>query len=932
MDYKGTLNMPQTRFEMKANLPQREPEMLRRWEAMDLYRLVQQSRAGRPRWVLHDGPPYANGDIHLGTAMNKILKDMVVKAATAFGYDAPYVPGWDTHGLPIERKALEEFKLDRKAVDPVELRRTCAAFAHKYRDLQREQFKRLGVRGDWDHPYMTLAPEYEAKQIEVFAAMALKGHIYRGLKPVYWCPEDETALAEAEIEYADKTSHSIYVRFPVRDGRGRLPAGSFVVIWTTTPWTLPGNLAIALHPEAEYALYDTDRGALLLAKELATRVAAACGFTLQGERQSFRGADLEGVVCQHPLYDRDSLVILGEHVTIEDGTGCVHTAPGHGHEDFAVGMKYGLEPLNPVDDRGVFTSQAGRYAGMYYEKGNKAIIADLEAAGHLLKAGTIQHAYAHCWRCKQPVLYRTTVQWFASVEGFRREALAAIDAVEWVPEWGIDRIRNMVADRGDWCISRQRSWGVPIPIFSCRRCDEPLMEAAAFRAVADRFRREGSEAWWTRSEAELLPPGMVCRKCGGTEFRKEPHTMDVWFDSGSSHAAVCEERPELHWPADMYLEGTDQHRGWFQSSLLTAVAYRGRAPYKTVLTHGFIVDEQGRKMSKSLGNVVNPLEVCNQYGADVLRLWVAASDYRADLACSPNILKQVAEVYRKIRNTFRFMLGNLYDFNPGTDPVGRQHLLPVDRWALHRLQEVVRRARESYQAYEYHTVYHEVNRFVTVDLSAVYLDVVKDRLYCSLPRGPERRAAQTVIYRITDALLRILMPVLAFTTEEVYDHLPRPQGAPATVQLLEMPAVDPDWVDEELGRDFAELMAVRGSVYQAMEQARAARVVGKSEEATVHLYVTGDGLAQLLERYSGELPALLKVSGVRLYRGGAQAAPSGSFFAEGPSGLQVAVTKSEGAACVRCLFFRPLGHVAEHPHLCQRCTQVVLSLHAGNQG
>lgn len=932
MDYKDTLNMPRTRFEMKANLPQREPEMLKRWEEIDLYRAVQASRQGRPKWVLHDGPPYANGDIHLGTAMNKILKDIVVKVATAMGYDAPYVPGWDTHGLPIELKALAEFKIDRKKIDPVELRRKCAEFALKYKDVQREQFKRLGVRGDWDHPYLTLSPEYEARQIEVFAAMALKGHIYRGLKPVYWCPEDETALAEAEIEYAEKTSHSIYVRFPVSDSRGKLPEGAHFVIWTTTPWTLPGNLAIALHPQAEYGLYDTDRGALVLARELAPRVAEACGLTLQGERQSFRGADLEGVVCRHPLFDRPSLVILGEHVTIEDGTGCVHTAPGHGHEDFEAGMRYGLEPLNPVDDRGVFNEKAGKYAGMFYEKGNQAIIADLEAAGALLQHGTIRHSYAHCWRCKKPVIYRATVQWFASVDGFREQALQNIDAVQWVPEWGIDRIRNMVADRGDWCISRQRVWGMPIPIFSCTACGEPLIQEQAFRAVADRFRREGSEAWWTRTEAELLPPGMACARCGGTSFKKEPHTMDVWFDSGSSHAAVLEERPELHWPADMYLEGTDQHRGWFQSSLLTATAYRGRAPYRTVLTHGFIVDEQGRKMSKSLGNVVNPLEVCNQFGADVLRLWVAASDYRADLACSQGILKQVAEVYRKIRNTFRFLLGNLYDFHPETDAAARADLLPVDRWAMHRLQEVVRIARESYAAYEYHTVYHEINRFVTGDLSAVYLDVTKDRLYCSLPNSTERRAAQTVIYRIADALMRILMPVLAFTTEEVYEHLPKSAGSPVSVQMLELPAIDPDSVDEELGRDFAELMEVRAGVYQAIEQARAAKAIGKSEEATVHLYVTGEHHARLLEKYASELPAFLKVSRVRIYGGGAQEAPSGTFFGEGPSGLKVSVERSAGEQCQRCLFFKPTGFAAEHPHLCERCTQVVLSLHAGNRG
>ncbi|BDG60736.1 isoleucine--tRNA ligase [Caldinitratiruptor microaerophilus] len=927
MDYKYTLNMPRTDFPMKANLPQREPEILRWWDEIGLYERVREARRGRPQFILHDGPPYANGEIHLGTALNKVLKDMVNKVATAFGYDAPYVPGWDTHGLPIELRALQELGVDRRQIDPVELRRRCHEYALKYRDIQREQFRRLGVRGDWDHPYMTLAPEYEAKQVEVFAAMARKGHIYKGLKPVYWCADCETALAEAEVEYRDKVSPSIYVRFRVTDGKGKLPEGSYVAIWTTTPWTLPGNLAIALHPEHEYGLYPTDKGDMLLATALAERVLQACGLRGGPAKATFKGAELEGAVCRHPFIERDSVLILGEHVTVEDGTGCVHTAPGHGHEDFEVGQKYGLEPLNPIDDQGRFTEAGGKFAGMFYADANQAIIDELERVGALLHAGTIQHSYAHCWRCKNPVLYRATVQWFASVEGFREEALRAIDEVEWVPAWGRERIRNMVADRSDWCISRQRAWGVPIPILTCKGCGEPLMTDAAFAAVADLFRREGSGAWWTREAAEILPAGTTCPRCGGSEFEKEPHIMDVWFDSGSSHAAVLEERPELRWPSDMYLEGSDQHRGWFQSSLLTAVVYRGRAPYRTVLTHGFVVDEEGRKMSKSLGNVVNPQEVVAEYGADVFRLWVAASDYRNDMACSPNILRQTAEVYRKIRNTFRFLLGNLYDFDPERDAVARDGMRPIDRWILHRLQEVVGRAREAYRDYEYHLVYHELNRFITVDLSAVYLDAVKDRLYTGLPHGTERRAAQTAMYRVTDALVRLLVPILAFTTEEVYRHMPRPAGAPISVQLLEMPEVDPGFVDENLGAEWARLLEVRETVARALEQARAAKAIGRSEEAAVHLYVEGDSLAQVLQKYVGDLPELLKVSQLRLYAGG-QEAPSGAFFAEGPSGLRVAVTRAEGEECPRCWFYRPKAGLSAHPDLCERCAGVVLALEA----
>lgn len=930
MDYKATLNMPRTEFPMKANLPQREPEQLRAWAEMDLYSTVQKATAGRQKFVLHDGPPYANGDIHLGTAMNKVLKDIIVKHATMAGYDAPYVPGWDTHGLPIELKALKALKLDRHKIDPVELRQKCAEYARHWVGVQREEFQRLGVRGDWEHPYLTLEPAFEAKEIEVFGAMAMQGHIYRGMKPVYWCPVDETALAEAEVEYADKTSFSIYVRFPVVDGKGLLPEGSYMVIWTTTPWTMPANLAICLHPDVEYGLYATEKGDLVLAEALAEKVFEAIGVPAGERKATFKGADLEGVTYRHLLFDRVSPVILGDHVTTEDGTGAVHTAPGHGHEDFAVGQKYGLPVLCPVNDKGVFTEAAGQFAGMYYEKANPVIIEALEQAGMLLAQGKIRHSYAHCWRCQNPVIYRATVQWFAKVEGFMETALDAIKEVQWVPEWGYNRIHNMVEGLSDWCISRQRSWGVPIPILTCDSCNEPAYEQKVFDRVAEIVSREGTDAWWNRPAEDFYPEGgLVCRHCGGRHFHKEKDILDVWFDSGSTHVGVLETRPELRWPADLYLEGSDQHRGWFKSSLLTSVVARnGKPPYKAVLTHGYTVDEKGRKMSKSLGNGVDPMEVCKQYGADILRLWVASSDYRGDVSASPNIIKQVAEAYRKIRNTLRYLLGNLHDYNPETDAMGREDLLEIDRWAMHRLQEVVERVAGAYRNYDFHLVYHTLNNYCAVDLSAVYLDVLKDRLYTSRPDSPERRSAQTVLYAVADALIRMLTPVLSFTAEEAYRYLPKGAGAAATTQLLSMPEPDNSFVDEALGEQWEKLLAVREAVQAVLEKARADKHIGSSQEAAVHLYATGGaegGLADLLQAHLSDLPGLFIVSDVKLFAGG-QSAPSGTYYGKGPDDLSIEVVRASGEKCERCWNYRELGSVAQHPTLCQRCAGVVLSL------
>lgn len=928
-DYKTTLNMPRTDFPMKANLPQREPEILKRWEELDLYNLVQKSRTDHPSFILHDGPPYANGDIHLGHALNKILKDLVVKYATMAGYNSPYVPGYDTHGLPIELKALKDGKLDRSKIDPVELRRSCAATATHWANVQSEQFQRLGVRGDWANPYLTLQPAFEAREVEVFGKMASQGHVYRGLKPVYWCAVDETALAEAEVEYADKSSHSIYVRFPVVDGKGLLPQGASVVIWTTTPWTLPANLAVALHPTVEYGLYATEKGDLLVAQALARKVFEATGLPEAPLKASFTGAELEGVTYRHLLYDRVSPLILGEHVTTEDGTGLVHTAPGHGHEDFAVGQQYGLPVLNPVNGKGVFTEEAGPFAGMFYEKANPAIIEALQAAEMLLGHSKIRHSYAHCWRCHNPVIYRATVQWFAKVEGFMETAMKAINAVQWIPEWGQNRIENMVQGLSDWCISRQRAWGMPIPILTCERCDQPSFDERVFGKVASIFEQEGSDAWWLRPAHDFYPGGgLTCAHCGSTEFRKEKDILDVWFDSGSSYAGVLETRPGLSWPADLYLEGSDQHRGWFKSSLLTSVVARGgKPPYRAVLTHGFTVDEQGRKMSKSLGNGIDPHDVIKQYGADILRLWVASTDYRGDMALSQNILKQVAESYRKIRNTLRYLLGNLHDFNPATDTVSKEQMEEIDRWAMHRLQEVIARVGAAYKNYDFHLVYHALNNYCSVDLSATYLDVLKDRLYTSRADSVERRSAQTVLYSVADALVRLLTPILSFTAEEAYQYLPKAETAPPTPQVLLLPQADPAYLDRELGERWERLLAVRESVQMVLEKARADKHIGSSQEAAVHLYVTGgEGhLPELLRSYLAHLPGLFIVSDVRLFEGG-QTAPSGTYFGKGPGDLSIEVVRASGEKCERCWNRRELGVIPQHPTLCERCAGVVISL------
>lgn len=926
MDYSKTLNLPKTDFPMRANLPEREPQILKFWEERGLYKAVQEANRGKPKFILHDGPPYANGDIHLGHTLNKILKDIIVKYRSMSGYDAPYVPGWDTHGLPIEQQAIKNLGLDRRQVDVLEFRRRCREYALKYVEIQREQFKRLGVRGDWEHPYLTLEPEYEAIQIGIFGEMAKKGYIYKGRKPVYWCTDCETALAEAEVEYEEKRSPSIYVKFPVVDGRGILePRTTYVIIWTTTPWTLPANVAIALHPEANYLVVEVGEEKFLWAEPLHERVVELLGLREYHILGRFQGSELEGVVCRNPLLDRESLVILGEHVTMDQGTGCVHTAPGHGLEDFEIGQRYKLPILSPLDDQGRFTAEVPQLQGLFVEEANKEIVKELEKRGLLLHFGFITHQYPHCWRCKQPVIFRATEQWFASVDGFRQEALEAIRQVKWIPAWGEERIYRMVAERSDWCISRQRSWGVPIPIFYCLHCGKEIINDATIRYLQDLFRQYGSDVWFAREAAELVPPGLTCPECGSREFRKETDIMDVWFDSGSSHAAVLETRPELSWPADLYLEGSDQYRGWFNSSLSTAVATRGQAPYRAVLTHGFLVDEEGRKMSKSLGNGIDPADVIKIMGADILRLWVASSDYRRDVAASFNIFRQVVDAYRKIRNTFRFLLGNLYDFNPEQDAVPYHQMLELDRFILVKLQHLIEKVTRAYEEYEFHVVYHAIYSFCVTDLSATYLDILKDRLYTWEAKSLGRRSAQTALYQILDVLVRLLTPILAFTTEEVWQHLPG-ANKPWSVQLSSWPSLKKEYLDEELEAKWDKVFKVREEVNRALEQARREQGLGNSLNACVHLYPEAK-LYRFLNPLEEELPTAFIVSRVVLHKPSEKAPEEGSVEATEVEGLKIYVEPAPGRKCERCWrVSEEVGKEAAYPDLCPRCAAVLRSL------
>ena len=925
-DYNKTLNLPKTDFAMRAALPQREPQMLEQWEEDRVYDKMVARNEGKPDFMFHDGPPYANAAIHLGTALNKILKDFIVRSKNMMGYHAPYIPGWDTHGLPIELKALKELGVEN-IPSKIELRRHCRDFALYHVENQKKQFKRLGTLADYDHPYLTLRPEFEAKQIEIFGEMAKKGYIYKGLKPVYWCSDCGTALAEAEIEYNEDPCNSIYVRFPLVDDKGILTgmgadlSRTYIVIWTTTTWTLPGNTAICVGPEYEYVLVKAGEDYYVMARELMDSTMKAAGIAQYQVVGSVQGKDLEYMTYRHCFFDRVSPVIVGDHVTLESGTGCVHTAPGHGVEDFEVCAQHYPEVpvLVPVDSEGRMTAEAGQFQGLTTEEANVAIFHHLQETGALFASEKIIHQYPHCWRCKKPVLFRATEQWFCSIDGFKDAALQAIQSVKWIPEWGEGRITNMVRDRSDWCISRQRTWGVPIPIFYCEECGESIVTDETIQAVSDWFRKEGSDAWYTHDAKELLPEGFVCPHCGKSHgFRKETDIMDVWFDSGCSHAAVMDERDGLSWPADLYLEGADQYRGWFQSSLLTSVAWRGVAPYRATCTHGWVVDGEGRKMSKSLGNGIDPDEVISQYGADILRLWVCSSDYHADIRISKDILKQLSEGYRKIRNTARYILGNLYDFDPNKDMVPEEELTELDRWALAKMDALVGEVRRAYEDYEFHNAYHAVHNFCTVDMSNFYLDVLKDRLYTEKADSKGRRAAQTTIYRILRDLTLVLAPVLAFTADEIWRSMPAQEGFDHSHPVLnDMPVCRGLAADEAFMAKWDRIHAIRDDVNKSLETARAAKVIGKSLEAEVELHCDGE-LYDFVTSVQEMLPDVFIVSKVDLVK---DTAGKDTGVVEG---LSVTVKVAGGAKCERCwVHSDTVGQNPAHPTLCARCAAIV---------
>ncbi|MFY4773796.1 isoleucine--tRNA ligase [Metabacillus sp. RGM 3146] len=916
MEYKDTLLMPNTEFPMRGNLPKREPEMQKKWEEANIYKRVQERTEGRPLFVLHDGPPYANGDLHMGHALNKVLKDFIVRYKSMSGYQAPYVPGWDTHGLPIETALTKNKKVNRKEMSVAEFRKLCEEYAWTQIENQRTQFKSLGVRGDWENPYVTLKPEYEAEQIKVFGEMAKKGYIYKGKKPVYWSPSSESALAEAEIEYQDKRSPSIYVAFEVTDGKEALDNGDKIIIWTTTPWTIPANLGISVHPALDYSVVNVDGNRYVVAAELLESVAKTLEWEDFEVVRTVKGQSLDRVIAKHPIYNRESLVMLGEHVTTDAGTGCVHTAPGHGEDDFIVGQSYGLDVLCPVDEKGYMTNEAPGFEGIFYDKANKPITEKLQENGALLKLSFITHSYPHDWRTKKPTIFRATAQWFASIKDFRSELLTAVKETKWVPAWGETRLYNMVRDRGDWCISRQRAWGVPIPVFYAEN-GEPIITNETIDHVSALFREHGSNIWFEKTAKELLPEGFTHKDSPNGQFTKENDIMDVWFDSGSSHQAVLHAREDLQRPADLYLEGSDQYRGWFNSSLSTAVAVTGKAPYKGVLSHGFALDGEGRKMSKSLGNVVLPSKVMNQLGADILRLWVASVDYQADVRVSDAILKQVAEVYRKIRNTFRFLLGNLSDFNPEKDAIGTAELREVDRYMLVKLNKLIDKVRDAYENYEFAVIYHNIHNFFTIELSSFYLDFAKDVLYIEAADNKERRAIQTVLYETLLTAVKLTAPILPHTADEVWEKIDSVQEE--SVQLVDMPESTTLENADQIEKKWDAFMALRDDVLKALEVARNEKVIGKSLTADVKLYPSQKA-KELLESVQEDLKQLFIVSSFSIAGSYEEAPESAQTFDQ----AKIIIEKAEGETCERCwIVTKEVGENPEHPTLCHRCASIV---------
>ena len=923
LDYNKTLNLPQTSFPMRAGLPVREPEYLKEWYENHLYERAVERNKGKEPFIIHDGPPYANGDIHIGHALNKILKDFIERFALMDGKYAPFVPGYDTHGLPIELRVLRQLNAENSTMSKVEIRRACREYAQRFVDIQTEEFKRLGCLGDWDHSYKTMAKEFEAEQVKVFGTMAEKGYIYKGLKPVYWCSHCGTALAEAEIEYSDDPCTSIYVRFPATEDNGflqenGLPLGkTYFLIWTTTTWTIPGNQGICLNPEFDYSVVKTGDEYYVIATELVEDTMKAGGVTEYETVLHAKGSAFENIKSRHPFLDRETVVMVDDYVTLDAGTGCVHNASGHGLEDFEVCSRYGLPVIVVVDSEGHMTADAGEdIMGLTTDEATPIILQKLIDTKALFARSEIVHQYPHCWRCHEPVLFRATEQWFCSVKGFAEETVKAINEVKWIPDWGRDRMTSMVLERTDWCISRQKSWGVPIPAFYCKNCGHYHITHESIEAVSELFEREGSDAWYIRDAAEILPEGTKCAYCGGTEFTKEEDIMDVWFDSGSSHFAVLRKRPELVWPCDLYLEGGDQYRGWFQSSLLTSVACLGQAPYRGVLSHGWTVDEQGRKMSKSLGNGIDPNDVVKQYGADILRLLFASCDYHADVKLSHDILKQLSDSYRKVRNTARFILGNLYDFDPDKDSVPLSEMEEIDRYAVARLNEVIRTALACYREYDFNGVYRAIHSFCVIDLSNVYLDILKNRLYVERSDSRTRRSAQTAIYTILSAVTRLLAPILCFTTDEIWKELPACSGFDHSAVLLnDMPAPYEVSFSEEDMAKWTRILEVRSDVMKALEEARTAKVIGASLEACVTLHAQGEEL-EFIRSVEGFLKDVFITSDVHVTGEG-----KGTYEGETVS---VDVEKAAGEKCERCWSYdTTVGQDPDHPTICARCAEVI---------
>ncbi|WP_297870456.1 isoleucine--tRNA ligase [uncultured Oscillibacter sp.] len=918
MDYNKTIHLPKTDFPMRAGLPKREPEMLKRWEAEDLYHELLKKNEGKPLFSLHDGPPFSNGSIHMGTAMNKAIKDIITRSYAMRGYYTPYIPGWDNHGMPIESNIIKQNKLNHKAMSIPDFRSACHDFALHYVNVQRDAFKRIGVVGDWDHPYLTMDPGFEAEEVKVFGAMYKKGYIYKGLKPVYWCPHDETALAEAEIEYQDDPCTTVYVKFPMHDDQGKLSSYDrsklFFVIWTTTIWTLPGNLAIALHPAESYAIVKASNGEhYIMAEALTEKVMGLGGFDNWEIVETHPGSFFENMLADHPFLPKTSRLLLADYVTMDSGTGCVHTAPGFGADDYQTCRRYGMDMVVPVDDQGKHTDYAGKYAGMTTDASNPVILADMKESGMLFAQEDIVHSYPHCWRCKSPIIFRATPQWFCSVDSFKEEAVAAADEVRWVPKWGIDRMKSMIRERADWCISRQRRWGLPIPVVYCKDCGKPVVTDETISAISALFAAEGSNAWFAKEAEEILPAGFACPHCGGkTGFEKETDTLDGWFDSGSTHYAAMK-KDQGFWPATMYMEGLDQYRGWFQSSLLTAVGAFGKgAPFKECVTHGWTVDGEGKAMHKSAGNGMDPAEVIDKYGADILRLWAANTDYHADVRCSHEIFKQLSQNYLKFRNTARYCLGNLDGFNPN-DLVKPKEMLELDRWAVTRLNGLMEKCFAAYDDYEFLAATHAVNDFCVVDMSNFYLDIIKDRLYCDETDGLSRRSAQTALFLILDTLTKIMAPILCFTCDEIWQAMPHREGDDTrNVLFNDMNQTFAEYaLDGETMKKWECIVKTRDAVNAALEAARAEKKIGKSLEAKVILTVTPAELESLDDE---ELADLLIVSQTERRKGDGNV-------------MTVVVEPAAGAKCERCWKILPtVGSDKDHPALCPRCAAAVRNL------